>query len=50
MAKTLMELERSDCRWPLRGGMFCAEPKERGSYCEKHAARAYKPKEEEDDD
>lgn len=40
--KKLIDLERNDCRWPLDDGLFCAAPKERGSYCETHAKRAYK--------
>lgn len=40
--KQLLDLNSSDCRWPLGDCMFCAAPKVRGAYCAEHAERAYK--------
>lgn len=45
--KTLFDLRRSDCRWPLgpqfeRSDFFCAEPVKPGKvYCAAHCAVAY---------
>lgn len=45
--KTLIELEDSECRWPLNDGnpfKFCARPRVPGLvYCEGHARVAYAP-------
>jgi hypothetical protein len=45
--KTLMDLEKNDCRYPVsedaRGHLFCAEPRrdEKCPYCAKCAAIAF---------
>lgn len=38
----LLDLKTDDCRFPVAGGLFCAEPRRDGSsYCAHHHARAY---------
>ena len=45
--KTLDELRRTDCRWPVgddKPQRFCAEPAVTGKpYCDGHCAQAYRP-------
>lgn len=44
-AKTLVDIEKGDCRFPLAGSLFCAaEVKEGSAYCCHHHSRAYRPR------
>ena len=45
--KTLEELKQLDCKWPCaeighHEHLFCGEPATKNSYCEHHAALAYR--------
>lgn len=45
LAKTLMEIEAGECRFPLAGMVFCAAEVKPGSvYCCHHHSRAYRPR------
>ncbi len=46
---SILSVRNGDCRWPIgdprdQGFSLCGCPATRGAFCDRHAARAYRPK------
>ena len=39
---TILQASEHSCRWPLDNGMFCGQNRWKGSFCQLHAAKAYR--------